>query len=205
MMRAFNHMLACITAADASQRQVNGVLAWREYAERACELASSREGTRVLASDSRTHRAWRAAAASIADALDTQAELAAIEAAEAEIRVREAQQAAAAATAAAAQAQAAADRASKDDDGAGWARAMHEVSRCQREADAQRQSAEKARKDIDAATSWMIAAMDARDVGRNLIESEDKVSVPVGEALRAAGGVSEVYGDKRALVMDGAL
>ena len=66
------------------------------------------------------------------------------------------------------------------------------------------EEAERARQERLRALGWGSTARDAHTFGERLISQEDKVAVPVGEALTRAGGTTEVYAGKRVLSMGGA-
>lgn len=190
LMRAFTQMLAGVTAADASLRQVRGILVWREHVHTAVRCGPGdgghAEGMAVGAvPESVTHRGWRGAAEMILDALyrqacaaDTLAAEAATEAAEADI-LADSYEAAAA---------------SADDDGAAVLLAA---------ALAAREAAKEARRRAGAAMAWNVAALDAHTTGTRLVADENAIAASVGQALAAAGGVGEVYGAKHALTTDG--
>lgn len=169
--RAFMLMLGCITAADASRRQVNGILAWRDQVRHAlakAQAAGGTAGTKAAVVPSTTHRAWLVASGAIVDALYTQAAAAARLRCECEAAA-EALEAEAAAT--------------QDEDEAGELLAQAAALRARAEA----------------ATVWQIAALEAAAAGRSLTTAEDAIARPVGEAIAAAGGVREVPGAKHYL------
>ena len=47
-----------------------------------------------------------------------------------------------------------------------------------------------------AALAWQAAAADAAAFGRSLVDGEDRIHRPVGEAIIAAGGTAEVAKEK---------
>jgi hypothetical protein len=221
LMRAFSKMLGDVTAKDASARQVNGILAWREYALRAVTAGQGlpcSPGRSVLITDSSTHREWKAAVGAILDDLAEQANdadtLHEEKKAEAEdwdqVAVKAQREAAACEQAAAAE-EAAAAACAPDDDGAAEAAAHYAAAARYREAAAAataraveaRRRAALAREIAEKAMAWGVAARDALTFGTRLIAGEDVIAIPVGEAIAAAGGLPEVYGDKHALTMDG--
>lgn len=204
LMRAFDLMLAQVTAADASRRQVRSILEWREVTRRVLDAALSPEGTFVGPADSRTHRGWRAAAEGINDALRIQEQFAIAAQTEAAAEADREDQAASDSEAAAAAADAEAQRSDTGADVAGRARAAQQAREHRQAAAQHRQAAEAARKRAADATDWMIAALDARQVGERVIAEEDSVAIPVGDAITGAGGLPEVYGDKNALTRAGA-
>lgn len=209
LMRAFTVMLGGITAADASSRQVNGILTWRDYVYEAVKRGqevpgADGQGTYVaLVTSSETHLQWRLAAGAILEALAEQANAAdaiyaQAKAAEqaAEKAAQEARDAAKAALAMAADFALIGDELTAAYYVALAATAEAEAVRCDEEA--KRQAAIAA-----AAMMWGIAARDAIACGSALVAQENAVAFPVGEAIAAAGGVDEVYGEKRALTTDG--
>lgn len=190
LMRAFTQMLAGVTSADASARQVRGILVWREHVHTAVRRGpdgcSQTEGTDVGAvPESVTHRGWRGAAGMILDALHRQACTADAIAGTADAEAADADRRAACHDAAAA---------SAEDSAA----AAHRAA-----AQAAREAADAARARADAARLWCVAALEAHATGTRLVEDENAIAFPVGQALAAAGGAREVYGDKHALTTDG--
>lgn len=185
LMRAFTQMLAGVTAADASARQVRGVLVWREYVHNAVRLAPEGcEGQVGPSPESVTHRGWRLAAGAILAVLRAQAGAADARAATETAEAARQDEIAAAHDSAAA---------SADDGGAAHLAAAR----------AAREAAATARVRADAAMAWGVAARDAHTTGTRLVAEESAIAFPVGQALAAAGGADEVYGDKRALATDG--
>ena len=171
--RAFMLMLGCITAADASRRQVNGILAWRDQVRHAlakAQAAGGTAGTKAPAVPSTTHRAWLVASGAIVDALYTQSTAAGILRCECEAAAEELEAEAAATE-------------DEDEDEAGELLTQAAALRARAEA----------------ATVWQIAALEAAAAGRSLTTAEDAIARPVGEAIAAAGGVREVPGAKHYL------
>lgn len=202
LMRAFTVMLGGITAADASSRQVNGILVWRAYVYEALQCsysvpeAEDRGSDVILVTSSETHLEWRLAAAAILDALARQAN-------SADVAYERAVRAAAAATAAAEDYDAAAGACEAN---AGATDDQKEASAYLAQAEKFRVAADTCRKEAArqnaiavAAVAWGIAARDACAFGSALVAQENAVAFPVGEAIAAAGGPDEVYGDKHAL------
>lgn len=184
LMRAFGKMLGDVTSEDASARQVTGILTWREYAQRAVRAGEGlpcSPSRRVLITDSRTHRQWRAAAEAILGDLREQAN-------DADVLYAEK-------TAEAADWDAVAEAAESD--------AGEDDGDAEAEAEEARRRAAEAREVAGKAMAWGIAAQDAYTSGTRLVAGEDAVAVPVGDALAAAGGITEVYGTKHALTVEG--
>ena len=220
LMRAFTVMLRDVTAEDASARQVNGILTWREYVHEAVRRGEGLPGSpsrAVLITDSLTHARWKVAAEAILEDLAEQANdadvLYAEKTAEAEEQDRQADAAeseAASAEMSAAAEEAAAAACDPEKDAA--AMAAHYAAAAYyrsvataamaRAAEYRRRAAE-AREVADKAMAWGIAARDAITFGERLAADEDTIAIPVGEAVAAAGGVTEVYGTKHALTTDG--
>lgn len=219
LMRAFTVMLGDVKAADASARQVTGILQWRDYVHEAVRRGEGlpcSPGRAVHMPSSNTHARWVMAAEAILDDLREQAGDADVlyeekvsEAAEWD-READAAEGEAAASAAAAEAESAAAETcmANRDFGAAAAHqaaaAMHRANAAAaaaRAAEARRRAAE-AREMADKAMAWCIAARDAHTFGERLIAGENEIAIPVGEALAAAGGVDEVYGTKHALTAD---
>ena len=77
---AFDVMLSSLTAADASRRQVTGVLDWRTLVEQAQQAASQylaeageameHDSAHVAGHDTPTHKSWRDLCQDIIRALD---------------------------------------------------------------------------------------------------------------------------------------
>ena len=169
---ALDVMTGGLTAADASARQVSGILAWGDLAaasrEAALAVTSTPAGLTVTAGESRVHRQWRDQALAITAAFRAQA--------------AHADRIAAAATAAAERAEAAAADAALARNAA-LAASAAAVAAANRERAA-------------AAMRWQAAALDAATAGDSLITREDTITVPVGDAQAAAGGVPEAAASK---------
>lgn len=194
---AFDLMLASLRAADASRRQVSGVLSWRDLvavavrARRACGQAEGppppAAGTQVAAHDAATHRAWLHLCGQITAALEAQARCAI----EAHVRWRWAEH------------QRARERddwldaaaAAGDDDGRAHCLAMAEE--CE-------EARIRASAEMTAAAGWHTAVEQATASGQALAVHEDRIHRPAGEAVAAAGGLAEVAAVKHYHVMEGA-
>jgi hypothetical protein len=177
LMRAFTVMLGDVKAADASARQVTGILQWRDYVHEAVRRGEGlpcSPGRAVHMPSSSTHARWVMAAEAILDDLREQAS-------DADELY--------------ADAMAAANAADGEEAAAESEAASAEASAAAEQAAAARELAEKA-------MVWGIAARDAHTFGERLVADENEIAVPIGEALAAAGGVSEVYGSKHALTAD---
>lgn len=206
LMRAFMVMLGGVTAADAPRRQVNGILVWRDYVYEAVKRAAAvpggdRAGTEVdLVTPSGTHLEWRMAAGAILDALAEQANAADVAYAKALAAEAAAMRAAEEAAAEAVACMAAAAAADDAGEAAGY---LAEAEMWRARAAEWREEARRQAAIAAAAMAWGIAARDAIAFGVFLVAQENDVAFPVGEALAAAGGPSEVYGEKHALTLDG--
>jgi hypothetical protein len=219
LMRAFTVMLGDVKAADASARQVTGILQWRDYVHEAVRRGEGlpcSPGRAVHMPSSSTHARWVMAAEAILDDLREQANdadvlyeeaMAAANAADGEAAAAESEAASAEASAAAEQAAAAACASERDFGGAAAhtaAAAGYSAAAAAAHARAEdaRARAAAARELAEKAMAWGIAARDAHTFGERLVADENSIAIPVGEALAAAGGVTEVYGTKHALSAD---
>ncbi len=220
LMRAFRAMLDDVKAADASARQVTGILTWRDYVHevvRRGEGLPCSPGQRVFMPSTETHVKWVMAAEAILDDLREQASdadklyaeaMAEANAADDEADAAESEAASCEAAAAAEIAQATAC-ASRAEGGAGFHYAAAAAYRAAGAAASARAVAARERAAVnrelaEKAMAWGIAARDATAFGERLVDQENTVAIPVGEALARAGGVTEVYGTKHALTMNGA-
>jgi hypothetical protein len=208
LMRAFSVMLSGITAADASDRQVNGILRWRELVHEAVKRSpggtNRAEGTSVGVVASETHLGWRIASGYLIKALRKQENTADLDYAHAIATAEMAESEAASAQAAAAEAMLAAEACAATVIGiAAAAACVAEAGAQAAAASAALARAAEAREFAEASMAWGIAAKEARTFGTRLLADENAIAFPVGEALRAAGGPAEVYGDRHALTMDG--
>jgi hypothetical protein len=189
ILPAFDVMLGSLTAADASRRQVNGVLVWRALAE-AAEAAMGAYAKQadgdippvMLArvSPTPTHRAWMRQSGLIIAVLENREQQALTAQVTWTDRARQHEQARDRWLAAAEAAAGPSDRAA-------------------RQAAAQREEGERARCAAAAALAgaWQSAAAEAVSAGQALTGSEDAIQRPVAEAVIAAGGPTEVALDKR--------
>lgn len=196
IMAAFDLMLASLRAADASRRQVAGVLAWRDLvamavlARQACGQVEGppppEEGTRVATHDAATHRAWLHLCEQITSALKRQAHCATETHAQwgwaEQQRGHERDDWLDAAAAA------------EDDNGRAHCLAM--AGKCE-------EARIRARAEMAAAAAWHTAAEDAAVSGQALAAHEDRIHRPAGEAVAAAGGLAEVATAKHYHVMEG--
>ena len=189
ILPAFDAMLGSLTAADASRRQVTGVLAWRALAEAAdaamdayANQADGEVPPVMLArvSPTPTHRAWMRQSGLIITVLEN----------------REQQALTAQVTWT--------DRARQHEQARDWWLAAAEAAaspgeRAARQAAAQQEEEERARCAAVAALAgtWQAAAAEAVSAGQALTGREDAIQRPVAEAVIAAGGPAEVALDKR--------
>jgi len=168
LLGAYDVMLRGLTAADASRRQLNGVIGWAWHVAAACragEGCGSTAGMTVnLAGGEYDHGSWKSDCRQILSALLRQ------QAAAERIRLAE--------LAAAAREEAAAAAARRR--GEPGMAARHD-----REAARHRDRAARALK-------WQLAASDARGQGWLLIRAEDAHAIPVHEAIQRVGGLAEV-------------
>ena len=206
LMRAFTVMLGGVTAADAPRRQVNGILEWRDYVYGAVKRAAAvpdadLSGLEVaLVTSSQTHLEWRMAAGAILDALAQQANAADVAYARAKAAEAAALREAAECDA---EAEACEQAAAAADDAAEAAMYVAEAAMWRARAEEWRREAQRQAAIAAAAMEWGAAARDAIAYGSRLVTGEDAMALPVAEAVAAAGGPSEVYGQKHALTLDG--
>jgi regulator of protease activity HflC (stomatin/prohibitin superfamily) len=195
-MDVYELMLACLHAEDASRRQVQAIIGWRELVQQAVDaarpflpdlpspLAAGLAITGVR--DTSTHLRWADATRKIIDALQRQVRTA-------QERYEHHRAAAAAAAAAAAEA---ADEAAAATTTAEAEAAAAEVM----EAESMRAyHAEMMR----LAMIWMQAAEVAASFGTGLLATEDGIARPIAAAIQAAGGLAEVASSKRYHVRGG--
>jgi hypothetical protein len=234
LMTAFTAMLGDVTHVNASRRQVTGILAWQDLTRRAAGLAGSLTGAgrglQVSFSSSGTHRTWRMSGQLILGALRDQMDEAAIQRARADLAAQDSDRAAdaeeAAAAAAASEAAAARQRAASclaaaaastaDGERAALQAAAAAAAAEAEAADAtaarlaaaareHREEARLARQRSAQLLGWQIAAQDAHGHGTRVIAGEEPIAAAMHAGIQAAGGISEVPGDKRYLTRDGAL
>jgi hypothetical protein len=193
------HMMGCLTAADASRRQVAEVLAWQQHVQSAVTAADAYTQSPVAylrtpqpaqqVPESSVHRGWTAACAQIAGALSA-------EAAEAEQfwfrHIEEALAWEAAAAAAMARAAAAHAAAADADDAESAAAAEAEAAAAEAEAAAAEAMAQAHRRAAALAEAWHEAAAYASQFGAGIVAIENSIQLPVAEAVAAAGGSREV-------------
>lgn len=192
-------------------------------AAQACD-PPGQAGMSVASATSSTHRTWRDSAHQIIAALQAQIGEAEVRIAETraniqklEDQAREHERAAAAAeaaaaahraAAAAASANAAAAESQEQGSGAGFAAQAAQETAAAAAADAaaaaHRRAAQecweeagKERTRLALLIAWLAAATDAHGAGVFLVGREDAIAIPVGEAIQAAGGITEVALDKR--------
>lgn len=184
-------MLDGLTAADASRRQVIGMYQWYSYVAEALRRSPDgrRGGADVTIQSSEEHRGWKSSAEAVIAALDTEANAADQAIASAEMEAARAEAAARAADADAADAAAL-------EDAAGAAGAAAEAAGLREQASAARIRAEESR-------YWLASITDARALGDQLVKDEHTRATRIAEAIRVAGGLPEVYGDKHAFTTDG--
>jgi hypothetical protein len=189
ILPAFDMMLGSLTAADASRRQVNGVLTWRTLAAAAeagrsaySKAAGGEEVLSVMKARVRrtpTHVAWMRQCGLMIAVLEGQEHQALAAQVTWTDRARQHEQARDRWLTAAA---AATDDAERDACYSAAAREEAERARC----------AEIVR----LAGAWQAAAAEAVSAGLALTAREDAIQRPVAEAVIATGGLAEVARDK---------
>lgn len=212
---AFQAMINDVSSADASRRQIDGILDWLDPVRRACAHARQLEAPasclEVAFAASATHRTWRASSEAILAALAAQSETARAwragaeqEAEQRDHLAREADAGAADARreAALARSRAAELAASPDPQAAQGAHAqagaaLERARTLDASAALHREHAAQARQLGDSCMQWEIAALDAHAEGSRVLATEQPIATRVGEAIRAAGGVLEVPRSKR--------
>lgn len=170
LLTAFTAMLGDVGYANASARQIDGILDWSDHVARAvarAKMMHARPGTLdVTFTGSATHRTWRVSCHSILAALSAQAEEARVRRAEQNVKAADLEQRAAA----------------EEDEMA---------------AASLRDEAVEARGEVSDLIQWEIAANDAHTFGESVIRNEEPVARRVFEGIQAAGGIREVPADKR--------
>jgi hypothetical protein len=183
LLAAFTAMTSDLTAADASDRQIDGVQDWeqhvREAVLRATEMGASPECTTVMFLGSTKHRTWRTSCFAILATLSAQEE---------EARAKRAENARA-----------------RDEHARGaeesYARAKAATDPVERgrhiaEAARHRDGKEAAQEWIRRSLNWETAAADARAFGDQVLCNEEPNAQRVHDAIAQAGGLHEVPADK---------
>jgi Na+-translocating ferredoxin:NAD+ oxidoreductase RnfC subunit len=183
LLTAFTAMTSDLTAADASDRQIDGVADWedhvREALRHATEMGASTECTTVAFLGASLHRTWRASCFAILRALRAQADEAAARRAE---NARARDEHARAAEESLARAEAAA---TPEDRG-------RHIAEAARHRDGQAAARERIRKLLN----WETAAGDAHTFGGRILANEEPYARIVHDGIAQAGGRHEVPADK---------